>query len=197
MTSTIAIHDEAINYFSVILSSNGHEQNENWKQLASPIITEEENRQLCKNLSLDEIKGALESIPVDSSPGLDVFGPSIFPEHWDIVKGDLMEAVLEFFSGVLLPKFYLSSFIMLIPKHENPTNFAQMRPIILCSVANKIFSKTLANRLALLLSKNISKVQGAFINRCGIHENVSLAQKLIQSINAKVGGKFNNKSGYG
>lgn len=77
---------------------------------------------------------------------------------------------------------------MLIPQIENPTNFTQMQPAIstLCFVAYKIFCKTLVNRLALLLSKIILKEQGAFIKGQSIQENISVAQELIQSINAKV-----------
>lgn len=37
---------------------------------------------------------------------------------WNIVKMDVMVAVREFFQGNSLPRFYFSSFIVLIPKER-------------------------------------------------------------------------------
>ncbi|KAF8405073.1 hypothetical protein HHK36_009970 [Tetracentron sinense] len=63
-----------------------------------------------------EVKEALLSIPKHSSPGPDGFGSGFFSSCWELVKDDVVEAAKEFFSGVPLPRFYTSSYIVLIPK---------------------------------------------------------------------------------
>ncbi|XP_022867657.1 uncharacterized protein LOC111387334 [Olea europaea var. sylvestris] len=60
---------------------------------------------------------------------------------------DMMKAACDFLGGSPLPRFYSSSYIVLIPKVENPQGFDKFQPISLCSVAYKIFSKILVKRM--------------------------------------------------
>lgn len=94
----------------------------------------------------------------------------------------------EFFREARLPSFYTNSFIVIIPKEEIPKDLTKFHPISLCYVVYKIFSKILVNRLAIVLPRLISEEQGAFIQGISIHENISLAQELLQSLNKKVRG---------
>lgn len=77
-----------------------------------------------------------------SSPN--VFGSNFF----EFIKGDLLEAVIAFFSGAALPKFFTALFTFLIPKVENPTSFEKIWTISLCSMAYKILSKLTVGRLS-------------------------------------------------
>ncbi|KAF5447260.1 hypothetical protein F2P56_032827, partial [Juglans regia] len=60
-----------------------------------------------------------------------------FKSYWHIVSRDVIEAVVDFFSGGFLPRFYTASYLVLIPKVENPSSFDKFRPISLCSVIYK------------------------------------------------------------
>ncbi|XP_035545050.1 uncharacterized protein LOC109016147 [Juglans regia] len=156
--------------------------------IISPVITAEESALLCDIPSIDEIKKALDSIPSNSAPGPDGFGAGFFKSAWDIIKMDSMSAVEEFFSGGKWPRFYTSSYVVLIPKMDIPSGFDKFRPKSLCSVFYKICSKIIVNRLTSLLPKMISLEQGAFIPGRSIFENISLTQEMVHSINKKIHG---------
>lgn len=152
----------------------------------TPSISTEENTKFCLPTSLNEVWGALKDIPNDSSLGPDGFSLCFFQECWNIVKSNLLEATIEFFREARLPPYYTTSFIITIPKENNPINFSKFWPISLYLVAYKIFSKILVNRLVVVLLRLISEKQGSFIQGRSIHENISLAKKILQSLNKKV-----------
>ncbi|KAF5442560.1 hypothetical protein F2P56_035204 [Juglans regia] len=151
-------------------------------------ISEQENSSLCALPSIQDIKETVFSIPVDSSPGPDGFTSGFYKSCWWLIEGDVVEAVWDFFRGSELPRFYSSSYLVLISKVSNPTSFEKFRPISLCSVIYKVCSKLLVRRLVPILSNKISQEQGAFIPGKSILENVSLTQELIQSLNKNVRG---------
>src|SRR4051812_11073692 len=99
----------------------------------------------------------------DSALGPDGFNGFFYSHCWDIIKSDLFEAILEFFAGGTLPRAWTSTYILPVPKVENPTSFKQMRPISLCNFNNKIISKMLSMRLANLLPDIISPEQRGFV----------------------------------
>jgi hypothetical protein len=47
--------------------------------------------------TLEEIRKALFSMNNNSSPGPDGFGPAFFKRNWDLVKGNLLEALNNLF----------------------------------------------------------------------------------------------------
>lgn len=73
--------------------------------------------------------------------------------------------------------------LVLIHKSNNPEKLSQFRPISLCNFAYKIISKTLANRLKIILPNIISINQSAFIPSRAIQDNVVLAQEMFHSLN--------------
>ncbi|XP_042964017.1 uncharacterized protein LOC122298309 [Carya illinoinensis] len=188
LNNPLEIHKAAVDHFNQFLSENSIRDFPSLQDLISPVITTDENMRLCITPSIDDIKDALFSIPIDSSPGLDGFGSGFFRFCWEIVKEDLLEAVSEFFQHQLLPRYYSASFIVLIPKVDSPTGFDKFRPISLCSVVYKICAKILVSRLTNLLPKMISQEQGAFIPGRSIFENISLTQEMVHSINKTIYG---------
>lgn len=66
------------------------------------------------------------------------------------------------------------SFIVLIPKVKEPSSFGHFRPISLCNVVYKAFSKLLVNRLAHVIEKIVSPEQGAFVKGMSIFQNIYL-----------------------
>ncbi|KAG6671754.1 hypothetical protein I3842_16G020500 [Carya illinoinensis] len=150
------IHQAAVDYFTQFLGAERNSLLPTLSDLISPVITPDENLDICKAPTLEEMKDALFSIPIESSPGPDDFGSGFFRFCWNIVKDDLLEAINDFFINSSLPRFYTASFIVLIPKMENPTGFDQFRPISLCSVTYKICAKIIVNRMTNFLVKMIS-----------------------------------------
>ena len=71
----------------------------------------------------------------------------------------------EFHSNGKLSKGVNSSFIVLIPKKDNPIGLGDYRPISLVSSVYKILAKVLFNRLKRVLPFVINEVQSTFV--CG------------------------------
>lgn len=69
-------------------------------------------------------------------------------------------------------------FISLISKISQPEQVSQFRPISLYNVIYKIASKTLTNRLKVLLPCIVSKNQSAFVLRSLISDNVIVAHEV-------------------
>ena len=74
-----------------------------------------------------------------------------------------------------------STFLALIPKEANPTNFDRFRPISLCNASYKLLSKLLANRLKPLLGNLISPLKGGFVKGRHRIDNVIQVQEALHS----------------
>src|SRR5947208_186766 len=92
---------------------------------------------------------------------MDLMDSSFF--CWDIIKHDLYEPILEFFSEGELPKSWTSTSLLPIPKIDNPSTFHHFRSIGLCNFSNKIISKLLMIRLSNVLPILISEEQSGFV----------------------------------
>jgi len=77
---------------------------------------------------------------------------------WDILKGDVMNAVQSFVEGGSWPKGTNASFITLVPKVVNPQILNDFRPISLVGCVYKIVSKILSSRLKRVLDKVIDPI---------------------------------------
>lgn len=77
---------------------------------------------------------------------------------------DVVEPVCEFFGGVPLPRFYSTLAIVLIPKVSNPSRFENFRPISLCFIIYKVYSKFLVKRLSPILCHLVLLAQAAFFS---------------------------------
>lgn len=82
-----------------------------------------------------------------------------------------------------------STYIALIPKVKNLTRVTEFRPISLCNVLYKLISKTLANRLKIVLPKIISLNQSAFIPGQLIIDNILVAYETLHTMQARMWGK--------
>lgn len=111
--------------------------------LLSSVVTQEEKVFLCEVPTEEEVREAVFSISWHSSPSLYGFGSSFYMSCWELVKEDVVEVVRDFFNRAALPRFYSSSYIVLIPKLPDPKCFDKFRPVNLCFVAYKFLSKIL------------------------------------------------------
>jgi len=105
-----------------------------------------------------------------------------FLKCFDFIKVDLhrvVEATLLF--GKILVAFN-TTFIVRIPKMNNPVSFENFHPISLCNNIYKIIAKIISRRIKETLSKRISSEQFAFLEGCQLHEAIGVAQESLHSV---------------
>lgn len=122
-----------------------------------------------------EIKATINALHPLKAPGPDGF-PGIFFRHYlETIKNQVTDCVQESFRVGELEKCLNKSFIVLVPKIQNATEFQHFRPISLCNFTYKIISKIIAQRLKIFLLRLISPNQGAFVKGRWIADNTILA----------------------
>lgn len=151
-------------------------------QLFPRIFEQEEGLELTKEVSLGELEDTLKWFKRDKIHGPDGWNVEFYLAFFDTLGEDLLQVIEEFRSFGRMYEAYNSTFIILIPKSENPTSFNDFRPISSCSYIYKIISKILANHLWLILSNYISTEQFSFLQNKQIHESVGTTQEILHYI---------------
>jgi hypothetical protein len=78
-----------------------------------------------------------------------------------------------------------STFLALIPKENNPTNFGDFRPISLCNLCYKLISKIIANQIKPILSSTLSEEQLGFLKGRRIQDAIGTTHECLHSITKK------------
>lgn len=73
-----------------------------------------------------------------------------------------------------------SSFIVLIPKKDNPQQLGDFIPISLIGCMYKVLSKILANMLRLVINSVISEAQSTFVKGRQILDGVLIGNELVK-----------------
>jgi hypothetical protein len=145
------------------------------------IVSEPENNQLVQEISEEEIAKAIWSLDPDKAPGPDGFPIRFYRSYWDIIKRDLKKMLNYTLHKQKVGGATNSTFLALIPKESNPSNFSRFHPISLCNSSYKILTKIIATRLSPLLTKLISENQSGFLKDKQITDNIVLVQEAIHS----------------
>jgi hypothetical protein len=135
--------------------------------------------------SHNEIKAAVFALNKDSAPGLDGFGAFFFQNYWDIVKKEVIDAVLQFFSSSWILPGFNSNIIALLPKTPEASSIDHYRPIAMANFKFKIISKVIADRLASILPNLISKEQHGFIHGRDIKDCLCIASEAANLLHNK------------
>ena len=126
------------------------------------VIDEEMNGSLSREFEASEVAIALQQMAPLKAPGLDGM-PLLFYQHfWSTINQDVTSSILSWLNSGTIPATLNHTFITLVPKLNSPEFPHQFRPISLCNVHYKIYSKVLANCLKKILPSIITKHQSAF-----------------------------------
>jgi hypothetical protein len=145
------------------------------------IVSEPENNQLVQEILEEEIAKAVWSLDPDKAPGPDGFPIRFYHSFWDIIKWDLKKMLNYTLHKHKVGGATNSTFLALIPKESNPSNFSRFHPISLCNSSYKILTKIIATRLTPLLTKLISENQSGFLKDKQKTDNIVLVQEAIHS----------------
>ena len=181
------ISNVAVNYFQRLYTSSPTNQQlyESIFQGFEKRVTDDMNQDLTRSVTEDEIREAVFDMGANRTPGPDGFSAVFYQKFWEDIKDDLMQEVSSFFDGDGLDTTHNHTNLYLIPKVYPPTGMKEFRPIALCNVAYKIFTKILVNRLKKHLSNIISENQNAFIPGRVITYNIVIAHEIFHSLKAR------------
>ena len=174
-------------YFGDLFKENSTQLNRSPRTYQNT-VSEEENLELNRTPTKEEIQKVVNHLNPDKSPGPDGFNGAFFREFWDIIGNDLVQAIKSIFEGNLIPSQVNATFVTLIPKVSNASTLAQFRPISCINTTYKIISKIMTNRMVPIIQRLISSNQTAFLPGRLIGDNFLLATEMIAGFGRQAGG---------
>ncbi|KAL4273570.1 hypothetical protein GQ457_13G017910 [Hibiscus cannabinus] len=125
-------------------------------------ISAVEAERLEREFSEKEIWEALSALDASKAPGPDGFNMGFLKKFWYSLKVDILNFFGSFFKGEIVDLSFNQSFVVLIPKKNNPVLIEDYRPISLVRCIYKLLSKVLAMRLREVMDGVIGEQQFAF-----------------------------------
>ena len=136
--------------------------------------------------SEEEVWATINAMPADRAPGPDGFTGRFYKSCWQIIKADVLAALVSIHQGDLRHLELLNSaYLTLIPKKLDALEAKDYRPISLVHSFAKLVTKLLANHLAPLLNTLVATNQSAFIRGRCIHDNFMLVQQTIKVLHRR------------
>ena len=140
------------------------------------------NNRLSADFKAWEIHEVVKQMAPLKAPGPDGMPPIFFQNFWPLVGDEGTASILIFLNTTTFFCHLNRTFISLIPKVKNPELVSEFRPISLCNILYKIFSKVLANRLKKVLPTLITEHQSAFTKSRLISDNIWVAFESLHSM---------------
>lgn len=150
--------------------------------VVQPIISGMDTSNLAREISPSEVRVALFQMKAWKAPGVDGFQAGFYQKCWESVGKDLVNLVQDAFRTGSFNVELNQRLIVLIPKVSNPEYVKEFRPISLSTVAYKLITKVLVNRLRPLLSDLVGPLQSSFIPGRQAADNIFIAQEIIHTI---------------
>lgn len=180
----LEIKAEAERFFSGLLNKTPENYqgatSEDLEQLLTFRCTEEDCRELEKDVTEEEIRKVLFAMPSNKTSGPDGYPCEFFKQSWSVLAHDFTVSVQSVFRYGFMPKGVNSTVLALVPKKLDSMEMRDFRPIACCNVLYKVVSKIIANRLKVILPRIITANQSAFIQGRLLMENVLLASELVR-----------------
>ncbi len=140
-------------------------------------VSNSDNDELTKNMTLKEIKEAIASMPKGKAPGIDGIPTEFFQDLVEEISPTLLQAFSAMLRRGETSEWTNKGLIILIPKSDNHAKIGNWRPITLLGSLYKILAKILAKRLQDLLPNVIRPSQTSFVAGQSILDNTFLAQE--------------------
>jgi hypothetical protein len=103
--------------------------------------------QLNMPFSTEEIDDVIPDLPADKALSPNGFNCVFFKKAWPIIKQDFYKFCMDSYDHQVDLKCINYSYIILVPKNDNPETVNDFRPISLMDSSPKIVAKLLANRI--------------------------------------------------
>lgn len=123
------------------------------------------------------------------APSPNGYGACFYQRYWPIVRDKVCEAILPFLNSEQDISAINYTYLVMIPKHNNPKNIIDYIPISLYNVLYKIITKVLANRMKKILPTIISQNQCTSVLGRLISDNVLATYETLHTMKTKLHGK--------
>ena len=130
------IEDTLVSHFRSLLNNyegSNREAQSRMLKFIPKLVTSEDNKNLNRPITLDEVQTVVFNMSPDKSPGPDGFQAFFFQKCWDILGEDLWRAIEASQNGGSLLAEINYSFLTLIPKKDGIEHPGDFRPIALCN----------------------------------------------------------------
>ena len=178
-TDPVLIAEMIKRYFHGLFSREPSDIHPNSIPNGFPNLHEEHLRILQRPFTKEEVKRALFDMAPFKSPGNDGLHAGFFQKSWAIVGKSLCEYVLKFLDSGVHSKGSNDTLLVLILKVNNPESLTKVRPISLCNVGYKTFTKTLTNRLKEVMPHLTAPSQSSFVPGQQIINNIIIYQEVL------------------
>lgn len=125
ITERDQIGNHVVDFFQKLYDSSSWAVEGRIADLIHPVVTKEDNADLCALPTMKEIKDAIFQLGAMKAPGLDGFSTLFFQHYWEVVGAVLSEMVLHFFKMGNMLRQFNHSFLVLIPKVDHPVRIEQ------------------------------------------------------------------------
>ncbi len=145
-----------------------------------PNLKESEVEFCDMEITVEQCAKALKDLPNDKSPGSDGFNANFYKFFWSDIKELVIDSFKHAFHCGNLSIEQRRGILTLIPKKDKDIRFLKhWRPISLLNTDYKILTKTLSNRLQVVLPSLIHTDQVAYIKDRYIGQNIRLMKDVI------------------
>lgn len=179
-----SLHFQSIftNHFQKIFDSSGHTYNHDIFNVVKDRLSIQDHNLLNTPFLAKEVYDAIKSLKAKSAPRPDGLSTLFYQKYWEIIGHDITEYTLNILNNNGNVNDINHTYISLIPKVNSPNHPSEFRPISLCNVILKIITKTLANRIKLILPNIIKDYQSAFLPGRLITDNSLLVFEIFHHI---------------
>ena len=108
----------ATEFFQTLYSKDDEVDPDEVLHLIQSKISEDMNKELCKEFTEKEISDALFQIGPMKAPGTDGYPARFFQRNWLLIKEEIIGAVKEFFNTGVMPEGINDTTIVLIPNRK-------------------------------------------------------------------------------
>ncbi|GMG39817.1 unnamed protein product [Ambrosiozyma monospora] len=155
----------------------------------TPELNQEEQNNLAKPITLDEIKQALQqqmTSNANSAPGRDGIPYKFLLTTFETMGPRLLEVFNHLLVANDLPEMMKPVLLKFILKDgKDRSEVSSYRPIALISSTARLFSKVIVNRLQSVFARIISPDQQGFIAGRSSHNNIQRLQHVVDCIKAE------------
>jgi hypothetical protein len=129
--------------------------------------------------SHEEINNIIKRMPNDKAPGPDGFNGLFMRKFWNIMKHPFYNMCSKFYAGNLELSNINTAYITLIPKISCPAYPSDYRPISLVTMALKVLTKLIANRVQDVIIPLVHSNQYGFIKSRTIQDCIAWAFEYL------------------